>query len=46
MTVDPNTAVTYDHAGVTYRFCSDHCRDTFTANPDDFSSRHTPADAA
>jgi P-type Cu+ transporter len=43
MTIDLNTAVSYDHAGVTYRFCSDRCLDAFIANPDNFLSRHSLA---
>jgi Cu+-exporting ATPase len=34
MSVDPATAAAHaDHDGVTYHFCSQHCHDTFTAQP-------------
>ena len=46
MTVDPNTAAAYDHAGGTYRFRSDGCRDTFTTNPHHHLPGHSTPDAA
>ena len=33
MTVDPATALSTTHAGREFFFCSEHCRDTFTADP-------------
>jgi Cu+-exporting ATPase len=33
MTVDPATATSIEHEGVTYYFCAKHCAETFTANP-------------
>lgn len=45
MTVDPATAAaTAEHDGHTYHFCSPHCRDTFTADPDPETvpSSHAP----
>ena len=40
MTIDPNTATaTADHDGHTYHFCSQHCHDTFTADPTAYAGR-------
>ena len=33
MQVDPATALTFEHEGVPYHFCSAHCRDRFQADP-------------
>jgi len=33
MTVDANKAVTHDHMGSTYHFCSEFCRDLFEKSP-------------
>lgn len=33
MQVDPATALTFEHEGVQYHFCSTHCRDRFQADP-------------
>ena len=33
MSVDPTTARHYDHAGNTYYFCSQHCHDRFSRDP-------------
>ena len=33
MTVDPATALSTTHDGREFFFCSEHCRDTFTADP-------------
>ncbi len=38
MTVDPSSAVSADHAGDTYYFCREGCRDKFTADPDRYLS--------
>ncbi len=34
------------HDGVTHRFCSDHCQHRFTADPDRYTGRATPASPA
>jgi uncharacterized membrane protein YraQ (UPF0718 family)/YHS domain-containing protein len=34
MKVDRSKALTAEHAGQTYYFCSDHCRASFTADPE------------
>lgn len=33
MTVDPATALSASHEGEEFFFCSEHCRDAFTADP-------------
>jgi uncharacterized protein len=38
MTVDRAKALTAEYAGVTYFFCSDHCRQRFEATPERFAS--------
>lgn len=39
MSIDPTTAAAHaDHNGHTYHFCSQHCHDTFSANPDQYAS--------
>ncbi len=37
MSVDPATAVRADHEGQTYLFCSQHCAETFAADPSTFT---------
>ena len=39
MSVDPATATSLDHDGVTYYFCSPHCAKSFQANPAEFIAR-------
>ncbi|MDI3548870.1 MAG: hypothetical protein PWR10_2522 [Halanaerobiales bacterium] len=34
--VSDNTVYTYNYKGKTYHFCSETCKETFTANPDDY----------
>ena len=34
MTVDPEQALSHEHAGETYHFCSEHCRNKFAADPE------------
>ncbi len=42
MSVDPATAAArIEHDGQTYHFCSQHCADSFAANPDRFASGGT-----
>ncbi|NUU16995.1 heavy metal translocating P-type ATPase [Cellulomonas humilata] len=36
MSVDPATAASLEHDGVTYYFCSSHCAKSFEANPAEF----------
>ncbi|CAL8978513.1 Potassium-transporting ATPase ATP-binding subunit [Cellulomonas sp. T2.31MG-18] len=36
MSVDPATASSFEHEGVTYYFCSPHCAKSFQANPAEF----------
>ncbi len=45
MTVDAATSLTTDHKGITYHFCSQHCRDRFLGDPHSFlnSSNHRTA---
>jgi uncharacterized protein len=43
MKVDRAKAVRLEHAGRTYFFCSDHCRDQFEANLDQYVGRGAPA---
>jgi P-type Cu+ transporter len=38
MTVDPATAIQRTHAGATFYFCSEHCAETFTADPARYAS--------
>ena len=45
MKVDRAKALTAEHAGRTYYFCSEHCRHSFTADPEQFISRAAPANA-
>jgi YHS domain-containing protein len=42
MTVDRSKALTLDHAGRTYYFCSEGCRDSFQANPDRYTDQSGP----
>lgn len=39
MSVDPTNALSADHAGATYYFCSAHCQERFRQNPDAFRPR-------
>ncbi len=42
MSIDPTTAAAHaDHQDQTYHFCSQHCHDTFAANPDQYASPST-----
>ena len=34
MTVDPDTAIRRTHDGETYFFCSEHCAESFAADPE------------
>lgn len=36
MAIDPNTRTTFLYKGQLYGFCSDHCRETFAANPQNY----------
>ena len=36
MAVDPNTQTTFLYNGKLYGFCSEHCRDSFAANPQSY----------
>jgi len=36
MTVDPREALSHIHAGASYYFCSQHCHDRFSADPEEF----------
>ena len=36
MLIDPAEALSAEHAGETYWFCSLHCRDEFSADPGHF----------
>jgi uncharacterized membrane protein YraQ (UPF0718 family)/YHS domain-containing protein len=38
MTVDRERAVTHEHGGHTYAFCSEHCRHSFAAEPERFAT--------
>ena len=40
MTIDPSTALTVEHEGSQFHFCSEHCRASFTKNPAKYT---TPA---
>jgi uncharacterized membrane protein YraQ (UPF0718 family)/YHS domain-containing protein len=40
MKVDRTKALTLEHAGHTYFFCSDHCRSQFEADPDGYIRTH------
>ena len=40
MQVDPNTALTLDHEGTPYHFCSERCRDRFQGDPASFLTPH------
>mgnify|MGYP000941524014 CR=1 FL=1 len=46
MQVDPNTALTLDHDGTTYHFCSDGCRDRFRHDPASFLTPPQDSDDA
>ena len=46
MQVDPNTALTLDHDGTTYHFCSDRCRDRFRHDPASFLTPPQDSDDA
>ena len=46
MTVARSAAVTAQHAGHTYYFCSDHCRDSFEANPEQYMGKSPAQDEA
>jgi uncharacterized membrane protein YraQ (UPF0718 family)/YHS domain-containing protein len=39
MTVDRSTALTAEHDGHTFYFCSEHCRHKFTAEPERYAGR-------
>jgi YHS domain-containing protein len=39
MKIDRSKAVTAEHAGRTYYFCSDHCRSQFQADPDGYTRK-------
>ena len=40
MSIDPEKAAGHsEHAGQTYYFCSQHCADSFAADPDRFTER-------
>ncbi|WP_050347241.1 heavy metal translocating P-type ATPase [Arsenicicoccus sp. oral taxon 190] len=45
MTVDPATALTVEHGGHQVRFCSEHCRDRFAADPAKFAPGDVQAEA-
>jgi Cu+-exporting ATPase len=38
MEIDDATALSADHEGVRYYFCSEGCRNTFVANPGQYAS--------
>jgi uncharacterized membrane protein YraQ (UPF0718 family)/YHS domain-containing protein len=42
MKVDRSKALTAEHAGRTYFFCSDHCRSQFEADPDGYTRKAGP----
>ena len=43
MTIDPATAAAKEHhGGRTHHFCSQHCRDTFVADPDSYATGSAP----
>jgi YHS domain-containing protein len=44
MTVDRTKALTAEHAGHTYFFCSEHCRQAFEADPDRYMGASGPAE--
>jgi Cu+-exporting ATPase len=46
MTVPADTPRRHEHAGTTYRFCSDGCRAKFRADPDRYLSPEPAADSA
>ena len=43
MKVDRAKALTAEHAGRTFYFCSEHCRHSFEADPDRYLSAHRTA---
>lgn len=46
MQVDPNTALTLDHEGTPYHFCSERCRDRFQGDPASFLTPPQDSDDA
>jgi YHS domain-containing protein len=46
MKVDRSKALRAAHAGRTYFFCSEDCRDQFEADPDAYTRSEPPAVAA
>jgi uncharacterized protein len=46
MTVDRGKAVTAEHAGRTYYFCSEHCLHTFDSDPERYARGERPERAA
>jgi uncharacterized membrane protein YraQ (UPF0718 family)/YHS domain-containing protein len=45
MKVDRDKAVTFEHDGRTYHFCSEHCRQRFEAEPGEFLGKPAPVAA-
>ena len=45
MKVDRDKALRLEHAGRTYSFCSEHCRDQFESSPEPYLGAKAPADA-
>jgi Cu+-exporting ATPase len=46
MTIGPANAIVHDHEGSTWYFCSQHCHDKFTADPEQYlQPQATEADA-
>jgi YHS domain-containing protein len=43
MKVDRSKALTAEHAGRTYFFCSEHCRSQFQTDPDGYTQRNPAA---
>jgi YHS domain-containing protein len=43
MTVNDAQAITYQYNGQTYYFCSEHCKQLFSANPAQYITSRTPA---
>jgi Cu+-exporting ATPase len=39
MKVDRAKALTAEHAGQTHHFCSEHCRQRFTADPERYTGQ-------
>ncbi len=47
MEVEPETApARHAHDGVTYYFCSEHCHDSFTADPNRYLAEKAPPPSA